>query len=185
MNAIYDVLKKDHEKLKGLLTELVSLKTDSPRRSELLGEIRDELIPHSRAEEAVFYNTLRTVPVLADEAWHGYGEHAAAETMLRTLQVADKIDATFQTVAEKLKDALEHHIEEEEEEMFPLAEGVVTPEEAKQMAEVFEDLKAKVKKQNFMGTTIDMIANMMPPRFSQSFKLHGHKTLFTDKENAA
>ena len=185
MNTIYQVLKKDHDYLKSLLSELVSLNNDSERRSELLSEIRDELVPHSRAEEAVFYNTLRTVPVVADEAWHGYREHMAAETMLRTLQVADKVDADFKSVAKSLKEALEHHIKEEEEEMFALAEGVVSPEEATQMANAFTNLKEKVKKQNFMSTTIDMIANMMPPRFSQSFTQHGHKTLFKQDESAA
>jgi hemerythrin len=184
MNAIYDVLKKDHDQLKSLLNELVSLKDDGERRSELLAEIRDELVPHSRAEEAVFYNTLRSVPVVADEAMHGYREHMAAETMLRTLQVADKVDADFKGVAKSLKEALEHHIKEEEEEMFALAQGVVTPDEAEQMAQAFLALKPKIKEQSFMGTTVDMIANMLPPRFSQSFAKHHHKTLFKDESAA-
>lgn len=184
MDNIYDVLRKDHNTLKGLLRELVSLKEDSPRRAELLMEIRDEVVPHSRAEEAVFYNSLRSVPVVGGEAWHGYKEHVQAETLLRTLMVAEKIDAGFQALAEKLKDALEHHIKEEEEELFKLAQTVVTPAEAEQMAKAFSILKPKVKEQSFMGTTIDMIANMMPPRFSQSF-VNGHKTLFNKDEHAA
>lgn len=181
MNNIYDVLRNDHNTVKGLLNELVSLKEDSPRRAELLSEIRDELIPHSRAEEAVFYNSLRSVPVVSGEAWHGYREHMQAETILRTLQVAEKIDAGFHSLAVKLKEALEHHIKEEEEELFTLAQSVVTPQEAEQMATAFTSLKPKVKEQSFLGTTIDMIANMMPPRFSESFK-NGHKTLFTNDD---
>ncbi|RZA06654.1 MAG: hemerythrin domain-containing protein [Proteobacteria bacterium] len=183
--TIYDVLRRDHDKVKALLNELVTLQDDSERRSELLSEIRDELIPHSRAEEAVFYNSLRSVPVIGEEANHGYREHMAAEGLLRTLQVADKFDADFKSAAKALKEALEHHIKEEEEEMFTMAQSVVSPEESVQMANAFNNLKGKVKQQSFLGTTMDMIANMMPPRFSKSFTENGHKTLFQKDENAA
>lgn len=185
MSTIYEVLRKDHRKLEGLLHELVMIRNDGERRGQLLNEIRDELVPHSRAEEAVLYNSLRTVPVVADEAWHGIREHMSAEAMLRALQVADKVDANFHQLAMSFKEAITHHIKEEEEELFTLAKGVVTPEEAEQMATVFSTLKEKVQKQNLLGTTLDMIANMMPPRLSRSFREHGHKTLFTESERAA
>lgn len=178
MPTIYDVLHKDHETVKGLLSRLVALKEDSPQRKEILDQIRDELVPHARAEEAVFYNSLRSVPVINDEAWHGYREHMEAETILRSLQVAEKVDTGFQTLAKKLKDAVEHHIQEEEQELFKLAQTVVTPEEAEQMAKAFTSLKPEMKEKGFLGTTIEMISNMMPPRFSNSFK-EGHKTLWS------
>lgn len=182
MPTIYEVLKKDHVTVKGLLTELVSMKEDSPRRGELVQKIADELIPHARAEEAVFYNSLRSVPVVGGEAWHGYREHMMAETLLRTLQVAETIDAGFLTVANKLKDTLEHHIQEEETELFNLARGVVTEEEATQMAGAFETMKAKVQEKSAVGSTIEMIANMMPKRFSDSFQ-NGYKTLFAGDDH--
>jgi predicted Holliday junction resolvase-like endonuclease len=125
------------------------------------------------------------VPIVGEEANHGYREHMAAESLLRTLQVADTVDADFKTAAKALKETLEHHIKEEEEEMFVLAESVVTPEEAVQMANAFTRMKGSVKKQGFIGTTLDMVANMMPPRFSKSFTENGHKTLFIKDENAA
>ncbi len=182
MNTIYDALKKDHVTVKGLLTELVALKEDSPRRAELVQKIADELVPHARAEEAVFYNSLRSVPVVGGEAWHGYREHMLAETLLRTLQLATAVDAGFLTVANKLKDALDHHIEEEETELFNLAQGVVTEEEAVQMAAAFEGLKEEVKQKSALSTTADMIANMMPKRFSDTFK-NGYKTLYASDES--
>jgi hemerythrin superfamily protein len=183
MQTIYQVLQKDHDTVKELLNELVSMKKDSPRRTELLAKIRDELVPHSRAEEAVFYNSLRSVPVVQDEAWHGYREHLQAESILRSLQVAKVFDVGFQALAKKLKEVIEHHVEEEENELFALAQGVVTKEESEQMATAFTSLKPKIREQSFMGTTVDMIANMMPPRFSRSFK-EGHKTLWKDKKAA-
>lgn len=55
---IYDTLKKEHEEVKGLLNDLINLKEDDDYRFILVEEIKTALIPHSRAEEAKFYNTL-------------------------------------------------------------------------------------------------------------------------------
>src|SRR5690606_24934118 len=113
----------DHDTVKALLDRLVTLpdETAKEEREQLIDEIRDELIPHSRAEEAVFYNTLRTFEELRSKMRHAMGEHLNAETLLRTLQVKDKFDADWKKTAESLKDALEHHIEEEEGEIFAMA----------------------------------------------------------------
>ena len=70
---IYDALMKDHRKVEGLLANLVTIKDgDFKRRDELVQKIRDELIPHARAEEAVFYNSIRAVDTAKDLVWHGY-----------------------------------------------------------------------------------------------------------------
>ena len=160
---IYEVLKKDHEKVKALLTELVGLDNESPRRKQLVAQIRDELIPHARAEEAVLYNCLREVEIVKDEARHAYKEHMEAESLLRALQVAENIPGAWKKLALKLKEGIEHHIQEEESNLFALAQGVVSDEEATEMCSSFEAMKAKVKDENFFQTTIDMMANLIPP----------------------
>ncbi len=168
---IYEALKKDHEKLKGLMSELVSLRAgDESRRHSLIETIRDELIPHSRAEESVFYNSLRAIDSAKDIVMHGFAEHMEAETMLRTLQVADKIDLAWKGTAQKLKKDLEHHIKEEETKIFSVAQQLFTKEEAEMMAEAFEKLKPEVKEEGFLRTTLDMVANLMPPRFAASLR---------------
>lgn len=167
---IYDALKNDHDKVKGLLNELVQLSDDEKEdRHELIEQIRDELIPHSRAEEAVFYNTLRSLDAARDVAMHGYQEHLEAETFLRMLQVRDKIDAEWKSTAEKLRNALLHHIKEEEGKIFNVAQQCFTNDEARMMAEAFEKLKPELQAEGFVKTTIELVANMMPPRFSSVF----------------
>jgi hypothetical protein len=170
---IYEALKKDHDEVKGLLAELVSLednKKGTDRRHALIEEIRDALIPHSRAEESIFYNSLRLVKAANDLAMHAYKEHMEAEVLLRVLQVRDKIDIEWKNTARELKKALEHHIREEEGEMFRAAKQLFTDEEAEMMAEAFEELKPKIREESFMKTSMDMIANLMPARFSDSVK---------------
>jgi hemerythrin superfamily protein len=168
---IYEALKNDHEKVKTLLNDLVALEaSNEDRRHSLIENIRDELIPHSRAEESVFYNSLRAIDSAKDIVMHGFEEHMEAETLLRSLQVADKIDLEWKATAQKLKKALEHHIQEEEGKIFNVAQQLFTKEEAEMMAEAFEQLKPEVKEEGFLRTTLDMVANLMPPRFAASLR---------------
>ncbi len=171
---IYEALKKDHDNVKVLLNELVALnESDDQRAKELIEQIRDEVVPHSRAEESVFYNSLRAIESAKDIVMHGYQEHMEAEALLRTLQAASKIDADWKATAHKLKKALEHHIQEEEGKIFNVAQQLFTPDEAKMMAEAFEQLKPEVREEGFMKTTLDMVANLMPPRFAAAMRTWG------------
>jgi hemerythrin superfamily protein len=173
---IYDALMKDHRKVEGLLANLVTIKDgDFKRRDELVQKIRDELIPHARAEEAVFYNSIRAVDTAKDLVWHGYAEHMEAEALLRTLQAAEKIDVGFKNTAQKLKDAVTHHIQEEETEIMPVARRLFTDEEAVAMSEAFEQMKPEVREGGVLQSTIDLIANVMPPRLAAPLRTFGLK----------
>jgi len=136
----------------------------------LIKQIRDEIVPHSRAEESVFYNSLRALDAAKDIVMHGYQEHMEAEALLRTLQMKDKIDLDWRETAKKLKKAIEQHIEEEEGKIFNVARQLFTREEAYMMAEAFEQLKPEVKTEGFLQTTIELVSNLMPPRFASSLR---------------
>lgn len=166
---IYELLKEDHAKVKRLLNELVNLDEKSKERSALIVKIRDELIPHARAEEAVFYNALRTYPAAKEVMRHVYKEHIQAEAMLKALQAGDKLNVGWKKTAMKLKEALEHHIKEEEHQVFPVAKRLLTNDEAARIGDAFEAMKSKVKDESFIETTIDLFANLLPPRFMKSF----------------
>jgi|GEM_PF-407901 Hemerythrin HHE cation binding domain. len=166
---IYEALKQDHQKVKALLERLVSLsENQKDEKSALLDQIRDELIPHSRAEEAVFYNSMRLLDETKSLAMHGYKEHLEAEALLRTLQAEDLVGSEWKNTAYKLKDALEHHVEEEEGEMFAAAQALFTDEEAEIICDAFQRMKPEVKEEGFMMNTLEMIKNMLPPRLSDA-----------------
>ena len=167
---IYEALKNDHRKIKDLLNQLISLTNDDSQKDNLVKMIRDELIPHSRAEEMVFYNALRSLDGAKDLIKHSYKEHMEAETLLRSLQIRDKIDVEWKETARKLKVAVEHHIQEEEERVIPGAMKHLQDDEATMMAAAFERLKPQIKKESFMGTTVDLVVNLMPPRFTNAFR---------------
>ncbi len=170
---IYEALKSDHVELKQLLNDLIALKDNDDYRFVLIEEIRNALVPHSRAEESVFYNTLRAVNADKKIVFHGYQEHMEAETLLRTLQVMDKVNMGWRPVAEKLLEAVSHHIQEEETEIFAEARKVFSTQEATAMAEAFTALKPKVMEEGFLKNTADMIINLMPPRLADSIRNFG------------
>lgn len=168
--TIFEVLKKDHAVVKELLENLINLQEDDEQRGSLIAKIRDELIPHARAEESVFYNSLRSMDAAKDIIMDGYQEHMEAEALLRLLQVKDKIDADWKMTANKLKEAVEHHIAEEEEVVFNVAKELLSDREAEMMGSAFTELKAEVKNEGFLKTTFDLLVNLMPPRFTPEKK---------------
>lgn len=174
--TIYEVLKKDHRKIEDLLERLVhSADADDATRGRLIEQIQDELIPHARAEEAVFYNSLSTIDEAKDIVRHGYAEHMEAETLLRTLQGLDAVNAEWSKIAKKLQDSLLHHIEEEEGNVFETAQALLADEEVKMMAEAFEEMKPKIRDGGFVQSTLELVANMMPSRFATPLRNFLHK----------
>jgi hemerythrin-like domain-containing protein len=170
---IYEALKRDHEEVKRLLNELIGLRDNDEHRYFIIEEIHNHLIPHSRAEESVFYNTLRAINADKKVIFHGYQEHLEAETLLRALQVMDKMNMDWKATARKLRDSVIHHIEDEESEIFNEAQQAFSHEEAVAMCEAFEQLKPKIEKEGFVKNTVDMVINMMPPRLSDKLRSYG------------
>lgn len=90
--------------------------------------------------------------------------------MLRLLRVQDQIDAQWKQAARKLKTSIEHHIKEEEGKVFAAAKQVFTHQEAVMMAEAFKKLKAVVKRENIIDTTLNLFINMLPPMIASRFQ---------------
>lgn len=162
---IYDLLHKDHEEVKALLSELVSLDVEDTYHTVLIDQIAAALIPHSRAEEAVFYNPIRGVsPDDAKDIRHGFKEHIEAEALLRILQAKDTINMNWKETALKLQKALDHHVAEEESTIFNEAKNIFTAEEAESIGEAFTELKERISGQNNLVNAFELIKNLMPKR---------------------
>lgn len=167
---IYSILKSDHEKVKEKLSELIKLDAEDDYREVLIEQIKTELIPHARAEESVLYNSMRAIASDNSSVLHSFKEHMDAEALLRALQVKDKTNLDWKETAIKLKDALEHHIKEEEGKIFAEAQTMFSTEEAEMMGTAFEKLKLDVADHGFIRGSFDLIVNLMPPRFINQLK---------------
>ena len=172
---IYEALEKDHLKITSLIDELLEAgeKNESRRAKLLLGEIRDELIPHSRAEEAVFYNVLASLEHNSAEPLilhRGYHEHIEAESLLRTLIGKDVIDSEWKMLARRFQKITEEHVQEEEEEIFATAKHLLSDLESEMMARTFEELKPLVQKEGWVKDTLDLVVQIVPPKYAATLR---------------
>jgi hypothetical protein len=124
MDAIA-LLEADHEKVKRLLTELESTTERGIKaRTELFATIKGELTLHEIVEEEIFYPELKAHPKAEDIVLEGYEEHHVVDVLMGELEALDVSDETWGPKALVMKENIEHHIEEEEGEMFSKARDV-------------------------------------------------------------
>jgi hemerythrin-like domain-containing protein len=167
---IYEALKKDHEAMRSILKDLdVSSDAATAQRRDLVEQLRQELLPHTRSEEKVLYDTLKEISGTEELALEAYEEHAAAETLLRELSLMDPADERWHAKLKVLKETLENHLEGEEAEIFEAASQVLATEEAEMMTEAFLNLKEQIKAGSLLHTALEKIGQYMPVRFAGRF----------------
>ncbi|ROL64838.1 hemerythrin domain-containing protein [Pseudomonas vranovensis] len=149
MNAI-DLLKADHQTVKALLTQLSeSTERGIKKRSELLAKLEMEVALHTRLEEEILYPAYKKAGakeqvIMYHEAKE---EHRTVDSLvLPDLKVTDPGTPEFSGRVKVLKELLEHHIEEEETEMFPQAKKLLGKDVLEAMGEQMEMMKAQYRK---------------------------------------
>ncbi|SFU93612.1 hemerythrin domain-containing protein [Halomonas korlensis] len=148
MNAL-DLLKQDHEKVLDLLTQLVeTTEQAAKKRPELLTKIEKELHVHTQIEEEIFYPAfLKAAKKKEDERLYHEAreEHRAVEDqVMPDLKQTDPASTEFSGKAKVLKELVEHHASEEEDEMFEHARQFISENELEQLGEQMEERKAQL-----------------------------------------
>jgi hemerythrin-like domain-containing protein len=147
MNAL-TLLREDHRKVKRLLHELESTTERGVKtRDELFGRIKDELTVHEIIEEEIFYPTLKQHPKARDIVLEGYEEHDVVDHLMGELARLPVDDETWGPKAKVMIENIEHHIEEEEGEMFDKARQVFDREELEDLGTAMADRKAEAMAQ--------------------------------------
>lgn len=139
---IFEDLKRDHEKHRTLLDKLSRTESHDERR-DLFETLRKELQAHAAAEEESLYATMLGNPELRDDARHSVSEHKEIDDKLGELLEADEESAEWEDAFGELRHRYLHHIDEEEEEMFPKAAEELSPETEARLAAVFERRKPR------------------------------------------
>lgn len=137
------LLEKDHAVAKDLLRKLCDA-PDAHRRLELLDEVETELKVHSRIEEEVFYPAFkRAVDSKEDRLMYfeAHEEHELVDQLLAACRQVDAGSEHFAAKAKVLKDLVEHHIQEEEEEMFSTAREKIPLTRLRELGSELRDRK--------------------------------------------
>jgi hypothetical protein len=124
MDAIA-LLKADHDKVKKLLAEGESTTERGEKtRTELFAKLKEEMVLHERIEEEIFYPALKAHPEAREIVLEGFEEHHVVDEVMGELEATDVTDETWAAKFSVMKENIEHHIEEEEGEMFTEARRV-------------------------------------------------------------
>lgn len=144
MNAI-ELLEADHERVKGILAQLSdSTERGVKKRAELLAKLEVELTLHTKLEEEILYPAFKEAggkeqAIMYHEAKE---EHRAVDSLvLPDLKNTDPGSLEFTGRVKVVKELLEHHIEEEEEEMFKQARKLMKKDELEALGEQMEMFK--------------------------------------------
>jgi hypothetical protein len=120
-----ELLKADHDKVKKLLSEGDETTERAVKtRAELLATIKQELTIHEDIEETIFYPALKEHPKAKEIVLEAYEEHNVVDTVMAELEATDVADERWGAKFTVMKENIEHHIEEEEGEMFKQARSV-------------------------------------------------------------
>jgi hemerythrin superfamily protein len=142
-----DLLKKQHKAVKSLFKKIED--SDSPRqRRQLLDQVARDLEGHTLIEEEMFYPAVRGLETRKAEEMvlEAYEEHHVVKLVLAELPRVNPEDERFEAKMTVLSELVEHHADEEEKEMFKLAQKLGKDElEAlgEQMQERFEAFRQR------------------------------------------
>lgn len=135
---IFERLEQDHTEMREMFSQLSEQFDD-----KLFEKLETELIGHSRAEEEVFYDAVVDNETIRQHVLEGYEEHHVADLVLRELTANEKGTERWMAKLSVLQENVEHHITEEEGEVFDRARQIVSPDQANQMVSEFEAAKKK------------------------------------------
>lgn len=146
MNA-FALLKADHKKVADILEKLDSTTERGVKtREELFAQLKTELDVHARIEETIFYPALEEAKETRDITLEAFEEHRLVKQLLAELDKMSKDQEEWTAKFTVLKENVEHHVEDEEGEMFPKARKVLSEEEAETLGTRLEEAKKEQMK---------------------------------------
>lgn len=144
MNAL-TLLEDDHKDIKQLLEKADDTTERAVKtRAALLHEISVKLTAHEKIEEDIFYPALKKHPKAKDIVLEGYQEHHVVDLIMAELKDLDEDDETWGAKFAVMKENIEHHVEEEEGEMFTKARAAFSAEELAELGEQMQAMKEEV-----------------------------------------
>ena len=140
------LLKQDHDTVKSMLRKLdETTERAEVTRTEGLEKLKQELTVHEAIEEEILYPALIEFAKTKDITLEAYEEHHVVDTIMAELEQTPVDDETWAAKLTVMKENLEHHIEEEEDDMFKKARQVMDQAELKELGERMSARKAELQ----------------------------------------
>lgn len=134
MNAI-ELLKKQHRLVEEIFEKI---EKDGADKNSLFAQLGDNLAAHATIEESLFYPAA-FADQTEDMLREAVEEHLSVKRIITDMLAVGVDDETFDAKVKVLKEQIEHHVEEEEDELFPKVQKVLGKED---LATLGADMKA-------------------------------------------
>jgi hemerythrin superfamily protein len=139
-HELFASLRGDHDTVRTILSRFTSCRTIEERKN-LIGQLRQELLPHMDGEERAVYPSILDQPETRQDAVRSIQEHREARRLLEAAAGADPAEPGFDTMIEALRRAVEEHVREEEGRLFGDLERMKTEDELGRILDGFLDEK--------------------------------------------
>ncbi|WP_293144496.1 MULTISPECIES: hemerythrin domain-containing protein [unclassified Microcoleus] len=140
---ITEIISMDHRKVDTIFMEIE--KTDDPQKlQEFFGQLYKDLSVHAEAEEQIVYPAVRSYYSDTQEL---YDEQAAMKQMLAQIKALNPSSSDFKAQIQQLKKAVQDHVKEEENDMFPQIRRNLSEAQMEQMATQFKEAKSTIQQE--------------------------------------
>lgn len=144
---VFDILKEDHKKVAKILKEgdettSAAIKT----REKIYEHLKKEFLAHAKMEETFFYPPLKERDETKDLILESYEEHNLVKQLLSELGDLEPEDETWGAKFSVLKENIEHHVQEEENELFSKVKKALSHKELDEIAERMQQFKKENNK---------------------------------------
>ena len=139
--SIFHRLKQDHDSHRQLFAKMADAQGEPDRLEKLFEQFKVEVKAHAAAEEETLYATMLARPDLREDAQHSVSEHKEVEDYLEEMEEQSFNGPEWRETFAQMKKRYLHHIEEEEEEMFPDAAKDLSAQEEEQLGARFAERK--------------------------------------------
>lgn len=143
--GILGLLHADHETVNELMAQIEATEAGSDERKELFMRFKEEMMVHKVAEERVFYAKLLQHPETREKGKHCNHEHSEVVEMIHKLEQLDSTSPRWLQTFTKLKSAIQHHVEEEENNIAALARRILGDDQLEQLGDAFLQEKQRVQ----------------------------------------
>lgn len=140
---IFEALREDHEIQRTLIDKLVNTSGDNDLRKNMFNKLKHELAIHADAEERFFYVPLIEKDLTQQKARHSIAEHHEMDELVEKLENTDMSSSAWLVHMKQLAHQVEHHLDEEEHEVFQMAGKALQANSKTDLAQEYKNYMKK------------------------------------------
>lgn len=136
---IFEELRADHDIQRKLMRRALDTSGASAERTAAWTALKAALADHAAAEERYFYAPLFQHDLTVEHARHSVAEHKDLDDLVEAVDAADSASSVWLHHLKELAHRLEHHLVEEEREVFPLAGRALSDSDKRSLGRDYRD----------------------------------------------